>query len=610
MKRAWVWFVALALTAGAAVVSHTLAMRSGQKDLREAAGHRLDVMGSGLESELARFEYLPSLLDMTPSIFALLTTPGNSQLRDEVNRYLQRTNTLVGADNLYVLDNTGLGLAASDWSDPGTLIGTALGFRPYVKQALTEGRGRFYGVGVASKRAGYYLSYKLSHQGQPDGVAVVKVNLDNAERVWGKLPGHVLLVDERDVVILSSSEAWKFRPLTPLEPQVLQDISLVRPYGDAPLVPLDWRVLGRPVTNSALVRLDGIDYLSSERSLSLPGWRLIMLDDMVAVQTDARTMALTSVVTSAALMLLGLVLWQRRRAMRFKLANRAALQAAHDSLEAKVQERTAELREAVIRLGDEVLVRQTVETDLRATQHDLVHAGKMAVLGQMSAGVVHELNQPLGALRTLSDNACVLLEQSRLVDVRGNLLRIAHLVDRLGRMTYQLKSFAYKASPMRGSVPLQQVIANAQFLVSQRLRDNGVELVVTVQPVGLAALAEEMQLEQVLVNLLGNAIEAMAASLQRSLRVEAGLSSSDPGRCVIRVSDTGPGIRADILAHLFEPFVTSKPVGDGLGLGLMISAYIVREFGGSLRVIHAAGAGACFEVDLPLATTQETETYE
>jgi two-component system C4-dicarboxylate transport sensor histidine kinase DctB len=159
-------------------------------------------------------------------------------------------------------------------------------------------------------------------------------------------------------------------------------------------------------------------------------------------------------------------------------------------------------------------------------------------------------------------------------------------------------------------VGLQQAIANAQFLVSERLRSNGVELAVRVQPPGLAAFAEESRLEQVLVNLLGNAIDAMAASPQRCLRIEAAVGGAAGGRCVIQVSDSGPGIRADILPRLFEPFTTSKPAGAGLGLGLMISAHIVRELGGSLRARNMDGAGACFVVELPLATTREVEVHE
>jgi len=607
-RRTLGWIASLAIIAAAALAGHDVALRSGLERLRDAAGHRLDMVSAGLESDLARFEYLPSLLEMTPSVFALLDAPANPALRDEVNRYLQGVNAMAGASNLYVLDRTGMGLAASDWKELGTPVGADLSFRPYVKEALANGRGRFYGVGITSKRAGYYLSYALQREGRQRGVAAVKVDLEDAERAWKNLPGNVLLVDERGVVILSSRDEWKFRPLAPLAPGVLEDIASMRPYGEAKLAPLDWRESGHSVGDAALVSLDGAGYLTSARPLRRSGWRLIALDDVAHVRTDARNFAITAALGTSVLLLLATLLWQRQRAVRQKLASRAALQAAHDSLETKVLERTVELSSANSQLGAEIEARKAIEADLRATQGELVHAGKMAALGQMSAGMVHELNQPLGALRTLSDNACVLLEHARLSDVRGNLERIAHLVDRLGRLTHQLKAFAHKASPSPEPVDLRQVISNAQFLVSQRLRDNGVEMMVEI-PAGLCALAEEARLEQVLVNLLGNAIDAMAASPLRRLRIVAAIADTAAGRCVIQVLDTGPGIRADILPRLFEPFVTSKPAGAGLGLGLMISAHIVREWGGSLRA-HNLQGGACFAIELTHAATQGVDANE
>jgi two-component system C4-dicarboxylate transport sensor histidine kinase DctB len=606
-RRALVWIASIAIITAAALAGHAAAMRSGLERQREAAGHRLDMVGAELESNLARYEYLPALLEMTPSVFALLDGPGDAKLRDEANRYLQGINAMAGASNLYVLDRSGLALAASDWNDPGTPVGTDLSFRPYVKEALAHGRGHFYGVGITSKRAGYFLSYALHHQGRLRGVATVKINLDEAEVAWKKLPGTVLLVDENGVVILSSRAPWKFRPLTPLEPGALAEIANTRPYGVAALLPLDWRVAEHSKDGPSLVSVDGIRYASSVRELRQNGWRLLVLDEVDPIAADAAYAAITAAFGTSALLLLAMVLWQRRRAVLHKLASRAALQAAHDSLEAKVATRTAELRSTVLLLGEEVEARKSIEADLRATQNDLVHASKMAALGQVSAGVVHELNQPLGAMRTMSDNACVLLENGRLDEVRENLLRIALLVDRLGRLTYQLKAFAHKTRTARAPVDVLQVITNAQFLVSQRLRDTDVEFVVQVQPSGLIALAEEARLEQVLVNLLANAIDAMTDAPLRQLTVQA---SASQDHCRVRVSDTGPGIRADILARLFEPFITSKPAGTGLGLGLMISAHIVRELGGSLRAWNSEGAGACFEIELPMATSLEIEINE
>lgn len=600
---------ALALIVVAALAAQAFAERSGLQRVREEAQHRLDMVGANLDAELARFEYLPSLLEMNPEVFRLLETPASAAVRDAVNRYLSGVNAAAGSSTLYVLDPHGVGVAASDWNEASNPIGTDLSFRPYVKQALSQRRGRFYGIGVTSGRAGYYLSLGLDRGGGQRGVAIVKISLDDAERAWAKLPGEVLLLDERGVVILSTHPDWKFRPLAPLSTEVLADIAATRPYGGAELAALDWRVQDHLAADADIVSLAGNRYLATGRPLQQTRWRLLVLDDTMPVQAASRTLAFTAALAMAVLCLLGVAQWQRQRAVRFRLANQAALQAAHDSLESKVTQRTTELLTSNARLAEEVSVRKAIEADLRATQGELVQAGKMAALGQMSAGVVHELNQPLAALRTLSDNACVMLDRAAQPHegVRGNLQHIAQLVDRLGRLTYQLKSFAHKANTPRVPVSVQQVIANAQFLVSHRLREQGVEVDVKLIPPALAAMADEARLEQVLVNLMGNAIDAMAASPTRCLTIEG---READGLCVLSVTDTGPGIRADILPRLFEPFTSSKPVGAGLGLGLMISANIVREFGGSLRAVPAEAGGARFVIELPCVPALQGAEHE
>jgi two-component system, NtrC family, C4-dicarboxylate transport sensor histidine kinase DctB len=594
----------------AAMTGYAVGMHTGIAHLRDVDRARLDMIDVGLQSDLARLDYLPSLLEMTPSVFALLASPGDAGLRDEVNRYLQGVNATAGASSLYVLNLAGVGVAASDWNAPSTPIGTDLSFRPYVKDALAHGRGRFYGMGFTSGRPGYYLSYALYHLGRMDGVAAVKVDLRRTELGWRKLPGSVILIDQRGVVILSSRDDWDFRPLSPLAPGVLADVATTRPYGNATLVSLNWQVTKRLSPDASLVALDGNRFLGTTRPLGQNGWHLIVLDEVAPVSAHARDMAITAALAAAVILLLGAIFVQRQRELRHRLAGQAALQAAHDGLESRIAERTAELRSAAARLGDEVEVRKAVEADLRTTQAELVHAGKMAALGQMSAGMVHELNQPLAALHTLSDNACVLLDKGRADEVRNNLQRIAHLVDRLGRLTYRLKAFSHKASSRRVPVSLQKIIDAAQFLVAQRLQESNLELDVRVHPAMLCALAEDARLEQVLVNLLGNAMDAMSSSPRRHLRIDAHVASERTGRCVIEVTDTGPGIPADILPRLFEPFTTSKPVGAGLGLGLMISLHIVRELGGNLSGRNIDGGGACFTIELPLAATSGTHVDE
>ncbi|MBT2303640.1 sensor histidine kinase [Variovorax paradoxus] len=571
------WCGALALVALAAVAGHHLAMQNGLARLREAADHRLDMLATGLDADLARFDYLPALLEMTPIVPALLGTPSDSQLRDAVNRYLDGVNATAGAEMLYVLDAAGTSLAASDWDRPGTTVGQDLSFRPYVIDALGQGRGRFYGVGITSRKPGYYLSYALRRDQPARGVVAVKVNLEESERAWRMLPGNVALIDQRGVVILATREDLKFRPLRPLDASQRAEVQRSRPYGEASLQPLQWTQKEALARDVQVIALDGVNQLASTRALRGAPWQLVVLDDLAPVRVGARYAAITASLAMAVLLLIAVTLWQRRRAVRQKLANQAALQAAHDTLESTVVARTAQLR---------------------AAQGELVHAGKMAALGQMSAGVVHELNQPLTAMRTLSESAAILLDKSRFDDVRGNLQRIRGMVDRLARLTSQLKTFAHKSELPLAPVPMAQAAADAQVIVAEASKKNGIAIEVDVQPATLSVMAEEAALGSVLVNLMRNAIDAMQASPRRTLRLEA---RPQDGRVILRVIDTGPGIPPDILPRLFEPFVTSKPAGTGLGLGLVISAQLVRAMDGTLRAANPPDGGACFVVDLPAA---------
>ncbi|MEF7614572.1 ATP-binding protein [Aquincola sp. MAHUQ-54] len=573
--------LAAALVAAAVIGAHAAGRRAALERLDAAAQHRLDMIASSLDSELARFDYLPSVLEMTPSVLDLLERPADAALRDEVNRYLRGVNATAGADMLYVVDRRGVALAGADWDQPGTPVGHDLSFRPYVRAALADGRGRFYGVGVTSRRPGYYLSFALTRRERLLGLATVKVRLADAEQAWRRLPGQVMVLDENGVVVLSTQEVWRFRPLAPLPDTLRTEIERGRPYGDASLTPLDWRPHDAGHGGAQGVSLHGVRYIVAERRMQRTGWRILVLDEMWPVVDQARTLALAAGMGSLAMLMALAIFWLRRRTLRQRLANQAALQvvlkAARDNLEAKVQERTAELR---------------------AAQSELMHAEKMAALGQMSAGIVHELNQPLAAMRTMSDNALVLLERGKAEDLQYNLSRIGQLVDRLGRLTQQLKGFAHKGPPVLAPVAVHRVLQDALLLVQPRLRTQGVVFEQRIDPPDLQVLADGLRLEQVLVNLLGNAIDAMAGSPERRLCFEAVVRE---GRCRITVSDSGPGIAEEILPRLFEPFATSKPAGAGLGLGLTISAHIVRELGGTLRGGNRAGGGAAFTLELPLA---------
>lgn len=576
-RRLAVWLAAALAVMLVAAAGYLGATRAAMLQLHEAQGHRLDVVSAALDGELARFEYLPSLLETSPSVLQLLDRPGDSALRAEVNQYLRRINDTAGASTLYVIDDQGLTLAASDAAEPGSPLDTNLSFRPYVRDALAQGRGRFFGVGTTSKKAGYYLSYALRQGQRLRGIGVAKVSLAQTESAWKRLPGEIVVADAQGVVILSTRSDWKYRPLAPLSASALAEIAQSQPYGQSAMQALRWQSSETMVSGLHRLAVQRENFVGSQRTYGPMHWQVFVLDNAAQLQETGMDGALMTGLAAALLLLATMLVLQRRRTTRLKLASQAALQAAHDSLESKVAERTEELR---------------------AAQNELVHAGKMAVLGQMSAGMVHELNQPLAALRTLSDNAGVLLEHQRLDDVRSNLRRIALLVDRMARLTLQLKSFSYKSAIVFAPVGIEQAVASAQLMVMQKLRESGVTLEVAITPPGLTAQAEAVRLEQVLVNLFGNAIDAMAQSAVRCLRVEA---CADQGQCRITVTDTGPGISDAIFARLFEPFTTTKPMGQGLGLGLMISSHSMQELGGTLQACNLPQGGACFTLVLPLA---------
>ena len=571
----------LALVALAAWLGYAFAMRLGLQRLHELAQQRLEVEATRLDSQLARFEFLPSLLEASPSVFQLLGDPDNAELSRSVSLYLESINAIAGADNLYMLSVSGVTLAAADFRQPGTPLGRNLSFRPYFIDALAKGRGRFFGVGITSARPGYYQSYALASGGATRGVATVKVNIDSIERGWRDGVGDILLVDEHDVAILVSRDEWRYRPIRPLSPQALAEIAKARPYGGAELRPLDWTATVEVDENSARIATgDGHAFMTSARKVNGGAWRLIVLDDEAATRHTASLVGGLAGLSAAVLLLALKIADQRRRQTKQKLASRAALQAANDLLETKVQERTAELR---------------------AAQGELVHAGKLATLGQMSAGIVHELNQPLAAIQTTADNAAVLMERGLFDDARDNVARIGDLVRRMGRLTGQLRVFAYKSNEPHDEVCVGKALQESLTLLHARIRNGDIEVETSIDP-GLFVLANETRLEQVFTNVLANAIDAVETLAKKSIHVQARRQGD---RCEIVISNNGPFIPPEILRRLFEPFVTSKPPGKGLGLGLMLCDHIVRSFGGRMRANNLTPGGVEFVIEIPVSDAAE-----
>ncbi|GAA0786678.1 sensor histidine kinase [Marinobacterium sediminicola] len=261
------------------------------------------------------------------------------------------------------------------------------------------------------------------------------------------------------------------------------------------------------------------------------------------------------------------------------------------------------LREANESLEQKVIARTQA---LEAAQAELVQAGKLAALGRMSASVVHELNQPMTAMRTYLAIAGRLLEQPEALG--KNLKLQEQLLDRMALITGQLKTFAYRKPERIEPVSLQQVTAQVLQMFRGRFEELSLALHYDPPPGDLLIAGDNARYEQVLINLIKNACDAMA---EQTGAHELWLQLVEVGEqsLLFEVRDNGPGIDAEIRSQLFEPFFTTKGVGQGLGLGLAIVSSILRDLGGDIHV-EDRKVGACFRVSMPLYRAVEKESNE
>ncbi|MBX3621879.1 MAG: sensor histidine kinase [Rhizobacter sp.] len=580
------------------VMAYRSLLRIQIEEQQRTGAKRLEFFTLTLDAVLTRHEVLPGVLGLEARLAAVLDAPGPDTRRD-ANDFLQAAAGIAQVGAAYVMDDTGLTLAASNWNQSVSFVGRDYGFRPYFRDALDGRLGRFYGVGVTSGEAGYFLASRLATRAGASGVIAVKVTLDGFEEALRQSGDVVLLADQEGVVFLSSVPDWKYRVLSPLSSSARLRFLQTRQYGDAPLVPLSERdpVVG-PGGHVALSR-GGMehDYSVITQPMGPLGWQMLLLVD----RREARRAALTGalVVTLSGTLLLALAMqWDLRRRRRSdKRAAEARLRAAHAELEARITERTTALSSANTQLEHKITELKQAEAIVRETQNKAVQAGKLAVLGQLSAGMSHELNQPLTALRTLSDNAAKLLDQGRMPETRENLTLISEVAARMGRTITQLKAFARKEPPLMARVRVCGAVSQAVMLVEPRRDELGATVDTEAVSPSLCVKGDETRLAQVLVNLLRNGLDEVAGRTERRIVVSTELAA---GRVLLRVCDSGPGIAPEVLPHLFEPFYTTKPAGQGLGLGLALSHGIVDSMGGQLRARNTAH-GAEFTIDLEAA---------
>src|SRR5690606_32656920 len=421
-----------------------------------------------------------------------------------------------GSSVLYLIDLNGETLAASNWNEWSSFVGSNYGFRPYFQDALAEDTGRYFAVGVTTGIPGYFLSSSVKNAaGETLGVLVVKLELEDMQREWINQPGILLITDALDIVILSNRPAWRFRHLQPLSEEVRHSLVAARRYAEQTLQPLHSKPLQRVAENSERRQVDGPDgrqtYFWQRLPLPEENWTLHLLQEPQQVAASIRSYRLAAAGVWMTLAFLLLYLAQRRKTRRVE-------QRSRNQLERLVEERTRELQTA---------------------QDGLVHAARMAALGQMSAALAHEINQPLPARRMQLASQRLLLDSGRSEAVREGLAQVEGLIERMAALTSHLKTFARKnpaGLPQR--VRLDDVVEQALQLLGPRIRNEAVDVLCEVSPDAWVS-GDSIRLEQVLINLLNNALDAMQSSSVRQLRIDC---RRDGDEWRLSVADSGGGI--------------------------------------------------------------------
>ena len=570
------------IIAGAALVA-TLAMhqtqRHSQEDEASRARQQLSLYANTLQTLIERYRALPAVLALDPQLRTALAGPVSAQTTQVLNLKLEQINGAAKSSTLELLDRNGLAIGASNWKLPSSYVGHNYGFRPYFTQTKATGVGRFYAVGVTSGIPGYFLSSAvLDDTGQFIGAMVVKLEFPDLEHTWAQGNDVLLVSDAKGIVFIANQPGWRYRMLQPLSEQDLAELHSTRQYDKQPLTLLNRQLLRSFSDSGELSQVtapDGTaDYLWQSLALQPEGWTLHLLRKPQPATEDIRNAGLAAAGIWLTLVFLGLFLYQRWRLARIR-------QRSREELEQLVEARTR---------------------DLHTAQDGLVQSTKLAALGQMSAALAHEINQPLTAQRMQLATLRLLLDHGRIEDAAKALTLLDQQLTRMAALTGHLKTFARKSpSGLRERLDLASVVDQALLLLDTRIREERVSCALDLtRPAWVQG--DAIRLEQVLINLLRNALDAMGDKPLKCLKVRI---EDENGQWRLSVSDSGGGIASEHLAYIFDPFFTTKPVGDGLGLGLAVSYAIVHESGGRLSAENL-NDGAQFFFSLPKASEAES----
>jgi two-component system C4-dicarboxylate transport sensor histidine kinase DctB len=465
--------------------------------------------------------------------------------------------------SITLLERYGRIVASSDRSD----LGQNLRGQDFFFNAIRKS-GTVFTISDNEKgRRSFFYSRKLESQGKILGVIVVEVGLDNLFTTWSANDATIMVTNSKGIVLLSTDQGFLNQSL---ETALLSQPTLtvleraIRATGD-------WNgsEVDAYIEDQALYRLD--------TSIPFQGWRLTYLTPFQSVREKVNGVLALGITALALLLALGFYFLSRR--------------ATRQSFLFKAE--SEELRALNDRLSTEITQRERAERNLQVAEASLEQSSKLAALGEMSAAVSHELNQPLAAMRTYLAAAKLLLSRKRSEEALSSFQRIDDLIGRMGTITQQLKSYSRKGSDDLIPVNFINSINTSIAMMAPQLGQQSVEITKSLPEIPVKVLADPVRLEQVIVNLLRNALDAMKGQTERYLQIS--LTAGE--MATLTIQDNGPGI--ENLDEMFEPFFTTKKPGEGVGLGLAISSSIAKDLDGRLFARNVSPRGAVFEFQLP-----------
>lgn len=518
-----------------------------------------------LRGDIERFRLMPVALTEDRGVLAALAgTPGAAEA---LSRRLKMLAHETGAENIYLLDPRGRAISSSNYDTPRSFVGQDYAFRDYYREAVREGAGVQFGMGTVSRRPGLYVS----HRTQAGGYIVVKRVFGGLEQDWARAGGLTLVTDTDGIVVASSDPALRFRATRRLTPAQVAYFRQEMQSGEASVRPLAIE----PTMDGRLVRLeqDRTRLVSAHVPAGDLGWTLHLYKPAdPAASRAGRAVWLATMLGVALIAALAWALALRIRQRRLRTA----------ALEDEVAARTAQLRAAM----DERAAGERRADELR---EELRQANRLAILGQITAGVAHETAQPVAAIRSYAANGIAFLDRGDSEAAAANFGAIGRLTERIGAVTAELRGFARKGTGEIVALRVSEVIEGAALILRNRLAHITFTVDLGDDP---PVRAGRVRLEQVFVNLIQNALDALES--RGDGRIDIRLDAADD-KVWVRICDNGPGIAPEVAERLFTPFATSR--ANGLGLGLVIAHDIMHELGGALIWVPGE-TGACFDLTL------------